>query len=81
MALQEAVNDVREQVWALQDESFSDQAILDVDATIAETDGERKEGMGLSYKGIWGLRPVCLSHPKSDAIPSIVKFGCGSAAL
>ncbi|MFH0794898.1 MAG: IS1380 family transposase [bacterium] len=61
VALQEAVNDVREQVWALQDESFFEQALLDVDATIAETDGECKEGMGLSYKGIWGYAPLMVS--------------------
>jgi len=61
VALQEAVNDVREKVWALQDESFFEQATVDVDATIAETDGECKEGMGLSYKGIWGYAPLMVS--------------------
>jgi hypothetical protein len=59
--LQETVNDVRESVWDLQDESFFEQATVDVDATIAETDGECKEGMGLSYKGIWGYAPLMVS--------------------
>ncbi len=58
---QEAINDVRETVWDLQDESFYDEAIVDIDATIAETGGECKEGIGLSYKGIWGYAPLMIS--------------------
>jgi hypothetical protein len=59
--LQETINDVRERVWERQDESFFEQAVVDVDATIAETDGECKEGMGLSYKKIWGYAPLMVS--------------------
>ena len=57
----EAVNDIREKVWAMQDESFFDEAIVDIDATLAETDGECKEGIGLSHKGLWGYAPLMLS--------------------
>ena len=59
--LQETINDMRETVWDLQDESFFEEAVVDVDATIAETDGECKAGMGLSYKGIWGYAPLMVS--------------------
>jgi hypothetical protein len=59
--LMEIVNDVREEVWDLQDQSFFDEAVVDIDATIAETGGECKEGMGLSYKGIWGYAPLMIS--------------------
>jgi hypothetical protein len=61
LSMMEAVNDVRESVWDLQDASFFDEAVVDVDATIAETNGECKQGMGLSYKGIWGYAPLMVS--------------------
>jgi len=61
LSMMEAVNDVREKVWDLQDESFFDEAIVDIDATIAETGGACKEGMSLSYKGIWGYAPLMIS--------------------
>jgi len=61
LALQETINELRERVWDLQDESFFEQAVVDIDATIAETGGECKQGMGLSYKGIWGYAPLMVS--------------------
>jgi hypothetical protein len=61
VSLQERINDIRERVWDLQDASFFDEAIIDIDATIAGTNGECKEGMGLSYKGIWGYAPLMIS--------------------
>jgi len=57
----ETVNDVREEISNLQDESFFENAIVDIDATVAETGGECKEGMGLSYRGIWGYAPSMIS--------------------
>ena len=62
--LMEAVNDVRERAWdcaAERDATFFDQATIEVDATIAETLGECKEGMEYSYKGIWGYAPLMVS--------------------
>lgn len=59
--LQEAINHVRAKVWKQQDPSFFKQAIIDGDGTIAPTTGECKEGMGLSYKGIWGYHPLVIS--------------------
>jgi len=61
VSLLEVVNDIRERVWELQDESFFDEAVVDIDATIAQTAGECKEGIGLSYKGIWGYAPLLIS--------------------
>lgn len=57
LTLMETINDARERVWGWRQQrerSFFDQAVLDVDGTIAATNGECKEGMGLSYKRIWG---------------------------
>ena len=59
--LMEAANKTRKKVWNKQGESFFKKAILNVDGLIAETTGECKEGMDISYKGIWGYHPLIVS--------------------
>ena len=59
--LMEVVNEVRLGVWRRQDPAFFEQAIIDVDGSIAATTGERKEGMDISYKGEWGYHPLVVS--------------------
>ena len=61
LSLQESVNRARLGVWKEQPEGFLKEAFLDVDGTIAGTGGECKEGIGLSYKGIWGYAPLIVS--------------------
>ena len=59
--LQEAINQVRVKVWKQQKASFFKQAIIDGDGTIAPTTGQCKQGMDISYKGIWGYHPLVIS--------------------
>jgi hypothetical protein len=59
--LMDIINQVRLSVWAQQPESFFEQAILDVDGTMAVTLGECKQGMDISYKGEWGYHPLIVS--------------------
>ena len=59
--LQECFNRARLRVWKVQPEGFLKEAFVDVDGTIAGTYGECKEGMDLSYKGIWGYAPLIVS--------------------
>ena len=62
LALQEAVNRARLKVWAAQPASFFAQpAVIDADATIVGTDAETKEGMDISYNGIWGYSSLVVS--------------------
>jgi len=61
LCLQECFNRKRLAVWKVQAPGFLREAFLDVDGTIASTDGECKEGIGLSYKGIWGYAPLIVS--------------------
>ena len=61
LKLQECVNRSRQAVWKVQPEGFLQEAFIDVDGTIAQTYGECKEGIGLSYKGIWGYAPLIVS--------------------
>lgn len=59
--LQESINRSRLKVWKAQPKGFLKEAFIDVDGTIASTSGECKEGIGLSYKGIWGYAPLIVS--------------------
>ena len=59
--LMDAINEARQRVWSQQPEGFMAQAVIDVDGTIAETLGECKGGMDISYKGIWGYAPLIVS--------------------
>jgi len=61
IALQECINRARRAVWRVQPEGFLKEAFIDVDGSIAGTYGECKEGIGLSYKGIWGYAPLIVS--------------------
>jgi hypothetical protein len=60
-ALQEAINRVRLKVWARQEASFFEQAVIDADGTKLETTGECKEGMDVSHKGQWGYDALVVS--------------------
>ncbi len=59
--LSEAINKARTRVWKKNKRSFFELAVIDVDGTIAGTEGECKEGMDMSYKGIWGYAPLLVS--------------------
>ena len=53
--LQEAFNAVRPQLWTGRGRDLlAPVAYIDVDGTLAPTLGDKKEGMDMSYKGVWG---------------------------
>jgi hypothetical protein len=59
--LMDAANEIRAKVWQRQEKDFFDLATVDIDGTLAPTEGECKEGMDISYKGIWGYAPLLIS--------------------
>lgn len=67
-ALSEAINIARIRVWRKNKRSFFERAIIDVDGTIAGTQGECKEGMDMSYKGIWGYAPLLVTLANTGEI-------------
>jgi hypothetical protein len=60
-ALQTAINETRLRVWRAQPAAFFDEAIIDADGTLAETTGQCKAGMDISYEGVWGYHPLVVS--------------------
>lgn len=61
VALMEAINEARLEVWRRQPASFFDEAILEADGTFVTTTGACKEGMDCNYKGDWGYHPLVVS--------------------
>ena len=59
--LMDTINHVRLDVWKQQPQEFFNEAVIDADGTITGTTGECKEGMDMSYKGIWGYHPLLVS--------------------
>ena len=62
LALQEAINRARLEVWRAQPPGFFEQtAIIDADASIIPTGAETKQGMDIAYNGIWGYSALVVS--------------------
>jgi hypothetical protein len=60
--LMDAINDIRVAVWQRQAPSFTQTtARIDADGSVVPTGGECKQGMDLSFKGIWGYHPLLVS--------------------
>ena len=72
-ALMEAINAVRPKLWAGRGrELLGPIAYIDADGTIAPTCGQRKQGMDMSYKGIWGYAPLIVSLANTKEVLYVV---------
>lgn len=71
-ALQAAIDVARRKAWAGQPDSFFEQATLDADGTMVETDGECKQGMDISYKGQWGYHPLAVTLANTGEVMRLV---------
>ncbi len=63
--LMEIINRVRERVWEEGRKEALEEALIDVDGTIVGTYGECKEGMDISYMGIYATHCVIGKHEGS----------------
>ena len=61
LTLMNAINESRLRVWAQQPDEFLDEAIVDADGTIVETDAECKEGVDIDHDGRWGYHLLLVS--------------------
>jgi hypothetical protein len=71
-ALQTAINETRLRVWRAQPPAFFEEAFIDADGTLAETTGQCKEGMDISYEGVWGYHPLVVSLANTQEPLSLV---------
>ena len=63
---------IRLKVWERQDAKFFSEARIDMDGTMVSTTGECKEGMDISYKGVWGYHPLLISLANTGEVLRIV---------
>ncbi|MGW3472060.1 hypothetical protein ACWDKQ_27145 [Saccharopolyspora sp. NPDC000995] len=62
LTLMDAINSVRPMLWRRRGaDLLGETAYVDVDGTIVPTTGELKQGMDISYKGIWGYAPLLVT--------------------
>lgn len=59
--LMDVINETRLKVWREQPKEFFEEAVIEADGTLVPTTGECKEGMDVSYKGVWGFHPLLVS--------------------
>lgn len=60
-ALMDAINRVRLSLWQKRKRFLGRVAKIDIDGSLTPTLGEKKEGMGMSYKGSWSYHPLLVS--------------------
>ena len=72
VTLMEAVNTTRKRVWRKRARRRLKQAWIDMDGTVAPTLGQCKEGMDISYKGIWGYHPLIISLANTKEVLYLV---------
>ena len=71
--LMECINAVRAPLWRGRGrELLGPVAYIDVDGTLAPTTGKRKQGMDISYKGIWGYHPLVVSLANTKEVLYVV---------
>lgn len=71
-ALREAINETRLEVWKKQGPAFTaGPARIDADGSIVSTDGDCKEGMDISYNGVWGYHPLLVTFANTGEVLSI----------
>ena len=71
--LMESINAVRPSLWQTRGrELFGSTTYIDADGTMAPTSGERKAGMDISHKGIWGYHPLIVSLANTKEVLYLV---------
>ena len=71
--LQGCINAVRPRLWEGRGRDLlGPVAYIDVDGTLAPTLGEKKDGIDMSYKGVWGYHPLVISLANTGEVLYLV---------
>jgi hypothetical protein len=70
--LQDIYDDVRVGVWRHQPARFFAEALLDADGTLVATTGQCKQGMDISYNGVWGYHVLVVSLANTREVLRLV---------
>jgi len=68
LQVMKGINQARLKVWKQQPDSFLDQATIEADGTMVETNGEKKQGIGMNYKGQWGYHPLVVTLAETQEV-------------
>jgi hypothetical protein len=68
LELMQGIHRARRAVWKQQPPGFFKQATIEADGTMVETCGEKKEGIGMNYKGQWGYCPLVVSLAETQEV-------------
>ncbi|HWB44402.1 MAG TPA: IS1380 family transposase [Hyphomicrobiaceae bacterium] len=71
-ALHDAFDAGRKKVWASQPQEFFEEACLDADGILVPTNGECKEGMDISSKGVWGYHALVVTLRNTGEVLRLV---------
>lgn len=72
LTLLDVSDQARAEVWSRQPDEFFDQATIEMDGSIVPTYGECKEGVDVSFKGIWGYHPLILTLAETNEVLSLI---------
>jgi hypothetical protein len=70
--LMDCINVSRKVVWSQLKRTPFECALIDVDGSFAPTNGQCKQGMDYSYKGIWGYHPLIVSLANTGEVLTLV---------
>lgn len=73
IGLMACINAVRPELWRTRTANILEPvAYIDVDGTSAPTYGQKKAGMDISYKGVWGYAPLIVSLANTKEVLYVV---------
>lgn len=72
LSLMDVINQTRVKVWQAESDKLGKRAVLDVDGTICPTDAQCKQGVDISYNGVWGYAPLIVSLSNTKEVLYLV---------